>query len=459
MIEFLIVAVLVGAAVLFLLLRPLWPQGLVGLMGPSAAPLRAADPSDTLAVLREQLLQLDALRAAGTLDDAAHRESRGRLERRIVEAVASPTVQTALAPAATSPDLQRRLPGVLPLALGLALAVVAGGYAWLGRPDALTPMPAGANGQASTAAGQGNAPHTMDTQQIRAMVDGLAQRLADNPADAEGWAMLARSWVTLGEPGRALQAYREALAAGVKDAALLADFADALAVANGSRIEGEALQQVQQALALDPDQPKALSLAGTAAFDRGDYAGAVAHWSHLQAVGPADHPLVKQMAPGLEEARQRLASNGGKAAGGGVPVSGGTPSAAASKSLRSAPLPADAMAAGAFVAGTVRLSPSLASQVRPDDTLFVFARAAEGPRMPLAVLRRQVKDLPLTFRLDDSLAMSPELKLSSQSKVVVGARISRSGQVTAQPGEPRVESQAVPLGRQDVVLTLDPSSP
>ncbi|MCB1998101.1 MAG: hypothetical protein KDG57_19895, partial [Rhodoferax sp.] len=365
------------------------------------------------------------------LDDAAHAEGRARLERRIVEAVASGSVTT---PRDAGGRDAPPVPGLVPVLLSLALAVVAGGYVWLGRPDALDlPGTTAAGPTGPGAATPEAAPHTMDTAQMRQMVDSLAQRLAADPADAEGWAMLARSWVVLGEPGRAVQAYRQALDAGVKDAALLADFADALAVADGHRIEGEALQRVQQALALDPDQPKALSLAGTAAFDRGDYAGAVTHWAHLQAVGPPDHPLVQQMTAGLSEARQRLAAAGGRVA---------------STAAASPP------SAAAFVAGTVQLDPALAPRTRPDDTVFVFARAASGPRMPLAVMRAQVKDLPMRFRLDDSLAMSPAFRLSSHDRVVVGARISRSGQATAQPGEPRVESSTVALGRNDIQLML-----
>lgn len=426
---FLVFAALIGAVMLAILLRPLW-----------SGSGRPTEPGP-LAALRAQLQQLDALHAAGALDDAAHAEGRARLERRIVDTVAS---GTSSAQDETRGRAVLPVPGAVPMLLGLALAVVAGGYVWLGRPDALElPGTTAAGPTGLGTATPESAPHTMDTAQMRQMVDSLAQRLAADPADAEGWAMLARSWVVLGEPSRAVQAYRQALDAGVKDAALLADFADALAVADGHRIEGEALQRVQQALALDPDQPKALSLAGTAAFDRGDYAGAVTHWAHLQAVGPPDHPLVRQMAAGLTEARQRLAAAGGSVAG-AASAGGSVPGTAA------APPPS----ATAFVAGTVQLDPALAPRTRPDDTVFVFARAASGTRMPLAVMRAQVKDLPLRFRLDDSQAMSPAFRLSGHDRVVVGARISRSGQATAQPGEPRVESSTVALGRNDIQLML-----
>lgn len=231
--------------------------------------------------------QLDALRDAGVLDAKAHAQALARL--------------------AGSPAAPRRwaIDPLLVAALIAGLAVVGLGYAWMGRTPGRTSLPVGTPAAATPRSGMGTAPHSMNNEQVRAMVSGLEQRLATQPDDAEGWGMLARSWTVLGDTPKAIAAYRRAMPLSPSDAVLRADFADALAVSQGHRIEGEALKLVEQALALDPDQPKALSLAGTAAFNRGDFAAAVRHWSHLQDVGPADHPLVRQMAAGLAEARQR----------------------------------------------------------------------------------------------------------------------------------------------------------
>jgi cytochrome c-type biogenesis protein CcmH len=144
---------------------------------------------------------------------------------------------------------------------------------------------------------------------------------------------------------------------------------------------------------------------------------------------------------GIDEARQRA----------GLPSAPGTPPAtAAAPAGNGRPASTDAVR----VAGTVTLSPALAAQAAPDDTVFVFARAAQGPRMPLAVLRRQVRDLPLKFTLDDSLAMSPAARLSMAPQVVVGARISKSGQALPQPGDLLGESAAVALGRSDLKIEI-----
>ncbi len=410
LLPFVLLALAMCSAVTWLLLRPL-------LSSPTTP-----DMTHDLNPLREQIRQLDALRDCGALDADAHALARAKAERQLLDQVLQ-QLPPAVPQAARSPwALKSRLGWGL--AIGV-LALVGAGYVWVGSPGST-----GATPPAVAAAPTDTAPHPMAPGDMRAMVDSLATRLAQNPDDVDGWVMLARSYAVLGEHTQALPAFRRALAARPDDAVLLADMADALAVDQGRRIDGEPLQLVERALRIDSRQLKALSLAGTAAFDRRDYAAAIGYWERLQQAGPADHALVRQVADGLAEARQR--------AGAQPPASG--PSAA--------PL------GTAEVAGTVSLAANLAAQAGPDDTVFIFARAAQGPRMPLAVMRRQVRDLPLQFRLDDSLAMSPALKLSSQRQVVVGARISKSGQALPQAGDLVGETLVVDLGRTDLRVQI-----
>jgi cytochrome c-type biogenesis protein CcmH len=218
------------------------------------------------------------------------------------------------------------------------------------------------------------------------------------------------------------------------DANLLTDYADALAVVNGRNLEGEPSQLIARALKMDPNNLKALSLAGTAAYLRKDFAGALRHWDKLAQLAP-DSDFVRQIQRGIDEARRQA----------------GTPAPAAQAQ---APGAAASAGATASVSGTVTLAKALAGKAAPDDTVFVFARAAAGSRVPLAILRKQVKDLPLKFTLDDSMAMSPAAKLSGSPQVIVGARISKSGGALAQPGDLQGLSAPVSLGTGGLIIEI-----
>jgi cytochrome c-type biogenesis protein CcmH len=114
-----------------------------------------------------------------------------------------------------------------------------------------------------------------------------------------------------------------------------------------------------------------------------------------------------------------------------------------------------AAASGPGVSGKVTLAPDLAKKASPEDTVFIFARAAEGPRMPLAILRKKVSDLPLKFTLDDSLAMSPAARLSGMPQVIVGARISKSGNAMPQPGDLQGFTKPVNNTAKDITIVID----
>jgi len=188
-------------------------------------------------------------------------------------------------------------------------------------------------------------------------------------------------------------------------------------IVRGQRMEGEPARLVERALEIDPKNLKALALAGTAAFERKDYELAARTWGRMLPLVPAESEDARAIRANIDEA---LALRGGKA-------------------LR----------------GEVRLDEKLKDRVSPDDTVFIFARAAEGPPMPLAVLRRQVRDLPASFALDDSMAMTPGAKLSNFSRVVVGARISRSGNAVPRPGDLQGSSAPVANDARGVSVLID----
>lgn len=318
------------------------------------------------------------------------------------------------------------------LVLGLAAAVlVLTGvlYAAFGTPSALK----------QAAAPPPPPPPVIDAHanpQIEAMVARLAERMKEQPGDAEGWSMLGRSYLVLGKPAEAVQALRKRLALEPRDALAMADLADAVALQQGRRFDGEPEQLLKQALQANPKQPKVLELAGTMAFDRGDFRTAIAHWTvaadTLAATEPASRTVLNLRA-GIEEAQRR---------GGLAPAQ--------------APLQATA---GAQVSGRIELSPTLKGQAGPEDTVLIFARVVDGPRMPVAVLRRQVKELPLDFVLDEKAAMNPGLKLSPSMLVTVGVRISKSGQAAAQPGDLQGFSEPVPVGTRGLRIEINQRVP
>jgi cytochrome c-type biogenesis protein CcmH len=402
---FVIIAVVMAAAAVVWVLFPLLRR--------RSADGGVARTASNLAVYRDQLTELDADLSGGTLSAAQYGQAKLEIERRVLDEAGG---EGATAPRASRNG--RRTAAVLAATIPLCAASL---YWLLGNPDALSPQRAGVAGGAP-----GLAAH-----EIEAMVAKLAARLEQNPDDANGWAILARSYATMQRFPEAVAAFAKAAALTKDDANLLADYADVLATSAGRNLEGRPLELVMQALKLDPNQWKALALAGTAAFNRKDYKTALAYWEKLLQQLPSDSEFGLSMRASIAEARQLDGIGSGAA-----PAS---------------PAPA----AAASVRGTVTVSPALASKVQPTDTVFIFTRAAEGSRQPIAAIRRQARELPVMFALDDSQAMSAELKLSSLREVVVGARISKSGSATPQSGDLQGISQKAKIGATDVVVVID----
>jgi cytochrome c-type biogenesis protein CcmH len=378
----------------------------------------------------EQIEQIEKAHAHGTLPDALYAEARQRLDALLLSTL-EPGVQPARASPARATPRPRWATRQAALLAAVALTVGGAGYAWKGSPRQAS---AGATGWAPAAVAPqaaASAPHALGNDAMVGMVQSLAERLKAKPDDAQGWAMLARSYTTLGQLDASLPAYARALALAPQDAELMADYADALALKQDRQLAGEPMNWVKKALAQDPRQPKALLLAGTDAFNRQDLPAAIRFWEQVVASGPAGSGLVEQARNGLADARK---------------LSG-------AEALPADPAQAKTVAS-AKVGGTVRLSAELARDAKPDDTVFIFARASEGPRMPLALIQRRVRDLPLTFELDDSQAMNPAARLSSAQQVVVTARVSRSGQAQPQPGDLEGASPAVALGRGDLEVVI-----
>lgn len=433
MIAFWLFAALMIGAALWLLVPPLARR-------PRASSV-LDENAGNLVVLREQLAQIDVEHAGGALDEAQHRRARDELERRVIDeertarqgAKPGPATGTAWA-----------LAVVLPL-----FAVAA--YSWLGAPQAvLSSRSAGGDAAAADR-------NTPSPQEVEAMVEKLAQRMRAEPGDPRGWAMLGRSYAALQRFDQASAAYAKAVALKPDDAQLLADYADALAMTQGQSLVGAPAQLIERALQADPANLKALALAGSAAMERKDYAAAVAYWQQALQKVPPGSELANAIEGSLKEAQAAVPSK--LPADAKAPATGATVAQAA-PTVPAAAAPAVSAAASATqVSGRVSLAPALAARVQPGDTVFIFARAADGPRMPLAIVRRNASEMPIAFSLDDSMAMSPGMKLSNFPMLVVAARISRSGDAMPRSGDLQGQSGPVRAGSAGLEIVIDSVQP
>jgi len=395
---FVVVAALLVAAALAWLLPPLLkPRSSV-----------AADRARmNLEVVRDQLAEAQTDHQRGVLSAEQFGSTRAELERRVLEE-AGGDVDASMPAANTS---RRRLTAIVvavifPLAAGLL-------YWQLGNHIAFDPAAQRPAGQQFTA------------EDVERMVASLAQRLEKEPDNSEGWAMLARSYYLTKRFADSSRAYERLAQLQPDNAAVLADYADALAMASDRRISGKPIEIARRALKLEPRQPKALAMAAAEAFDRKDYPSAIGYWERLRAVLPPETELAKSIDVNIAEART-LGKSG----------------------------PLQKKAAGSIM-GTVRLGASLASKAASGETVFVFARAADNKGPPLAVIQLKVSELPAKFTLDDSRAMTPQRKLSDAKQVVVGARVSKSGRPTASKGDLEGLSKPMKPGARDVTIVID----
>jgi cytochrome c-type biogenesis protein CcmH len=350
-----------------------------------------------IALFRDQFTELEADHAEGNLTEEQLAAAKRELQRELLDEVDGSETAADVKPHGR---LAAPLVGLLVPLLAIAL------YLQLGQSHLLTE-----EGQAQLVQAQ-EAAH--DMANVDGMVQQLAARLQQDPDNLEGWQMLGRSLLAMQRYPDAARAFAQTIRIGGEQPDLLADYAEALAMASDGQLIGDPLELVDRVLAMQPMHEKGLWLAGIAAFQRNDFAAALDYWGRLDQVITEGHPNRQLLTDYMAQARSALAGGGAAVAatGDGIPA-----------------------AADTSIEVTVDLDPSLAGRLADGDTLFIFARAAQGPRMPLAIVRQSPVNFPVTVTLDDSQAMMPNLRLSGFSEVTVGARISRSGDATPQPGD------------------------
>ena len=434
------------ALALLLLAASLWPLlgSLNGRRSPRPHSVQAS--AAPVALLREQHARIEAEHRAGQIDETAYARAQADLARRVLEASAQaePPDQTAY-----------RLVTAGVLLLGVPLLATAL-YLHLGQPQAV-----------QTEAQRISASPQATLADVDAMVRQMAQALENPPAgqapDPNAWAMLARTQAGLQRWADADRSLQRALALQPDQVDWLADRADILGLVGTPGAPVEAARLVARALQLNPDHPKALALAGGAAWERQDMAVAEAHWRRARSQ-VADGSA---FAANLDRSLQAVAERRGAIASPAVPLAAVVATAGPAAATTAAP----AAAPPAVLMGRIELAAALQGRLQPGDTLFITARAAPSPsaggapasRMPLAVIRRPATAQASDFRLDDSLAMAAGHSLSShfaqKTPVVVEARISRSGQALPQPGDLLGRSAAFTASAQGVRVLIDRVQP
>jgi cytochrome c-type biogenesis protein CcmH len=360
-----------------------------------------------LAVLRGQRREIDSDVATGALAPEARDQALDELADRARDDLA-PRAEPA-APAGT--------PWIAVAAVVLALPIVAVGlYRWVGTPEGVDPR-----------ISRGGMP--LDSGEAQIIVAKLERAARAHPDSAPAWTQLARATAALERFPEAAEAYDHATRLAPADATLLMAYADALAMAHERRLGGKPYELARRVLQMEPDNPRALELAASAALEANDLRASLGYWRRLApqlTPGSSDSVEVASIVSDIEA---KL---------------GEQPALAASGTL-----------APEAVTGTVSVAPRLAAAVRPGDILYIFARASDGGRMPLAVVRASARELPLRFALDDSQSMSPQARLSGAATLRVEARLSRSGDARPRPGDLVGASAVVKPGAREVALVID----
>jgi len=348
----------------------------------------------SIEVYHQQLEELETEFANQTLDQEQFEQAKLELSKGLVQDLPDSEQKESI-----TTQRSGRLTGVI---LGISLPVAAVlVYLGLGSINTIE------QSTASTQALKNNA----QLSSVNELVAKLAKRMETNPDDGKGWTMLGRSYAALNRYQEASMAFARAHKILGDEPTLLSEYAETLATASNNRLAGKPAQLIDKALEIDPEHQKALWLAGHVAVEAGNRQQAAGYW----------RKLLTKLRPESEAAitvKQYIAHISDQA-------------------IEPTPPGASANTSGSIVSVQVQvaLDKSLRDQVSPEDTVFIFAKAAEGPKMPLAIVRKQVKDLPVTVTLDDSMAMMAAMTLSRFQSVIIGARVSPSGNAIAQPGD------------------------
>ncbi|MEI6549550.1 MAG: c-type cytochrome biogenesis protein CcmI [Betaproteobacteria bacterium] len=368
-------------------------------------------------VYRDQILDLDREHDSGHISDQEWQQSRDELSLRLLEDTS----------AVDDPAAKAEKPAIW-TAVVLAVALPLGSmglYMWVGQPEALNPMAA-------------KTPDQVDPKDLAKMAQTLAEKLQAKPDNLQGWVMLGRTYRALENFDAALKAYDSALKLSADDDLKL-ERIEIIAMQRQGQFEGEPWNVIREVLQRDPQHFGALLTAGSASYAEGKFADALRYWEQARKPLDANNPDLEGLENAIAAVRDRL----------------GMPPAKSSLTASSTSV----ATSGLNVTGQVNLSASLKSKASPNDVVFIYATPANGDRMPLAIFKTTVSQLPLNFTLDDSSAMTPDRKLSAAGEVMVKVRVSKSGNAMPQSGDLSGSLGPVKVGAKGLKLEIKDQIP
>lgn len=367
--------------------------------------------TDNIAILRQQYDELEADHKAGRVSDDEYEETRGEIETRVLEESKDPEDAVPLKSGRQGVYAAFALVVLVPVASFLL-------YLELGSPIAMDPDFTRQQEQMQKMSDQHSA------AELAEQVKFLEERLKEHPDNADGWMMLARTSAAVKNWKKSSEAFEQVNRLVPDNADVLADWADVMAAAQDGNLEGRPKELIEKALVVDPRHWKALALMGTLCYNKGDYEGAVKYWSRMLADVEQGSEEWRQIMENIEQARRA----------GGLPPDPSIGSLEPAQGASSAAQPA--AAANAVITGEVDVSPEMKAKIRPEDTVFVYARPIEGSKMPVAFASFKAKDLPIKFKLDAQSQMGMGMKtLADVTEAYVEARVSRSGNFMPASGD------------------------
>ena len=372
---------------------------------------QASQANANAKVYRDQILDLDREHDSGHISDEEWQQSRDELSLRLLEdtsAVDDPAAKTE------KPAIWTAV--VLAVALPLGSMAM---YMWVGQPEALNPLAL-------------KTPDQVDPKDLTKMAQTLAEKLQDKPDNLQGWVMLGRTYRTLENFDAALRAYDSALKLSDDDDLKL-ERIEVIAMQRQGQFEGEPWNVIREVLQRDPQHFGALLTAGSASYAEGKFADALKYWEQARKPLDANNPDLEGLESAIATVRERL----------GMPPAKATPAATS----------------GLNVTGQVSLSAALKSKASPNDVVFIYATPANGDRMPLAIFKTTVSQLPFNFTLDDSTAMAPDRKLSAAGEVMVKVRVTKSGNAMPQSGDLSGSLGPVKVGAKGLKLEIKDQIP